>query len=69
MTEKKVFAYYVKTESGDDKLVITEKDYQTAVRFMKDELPAEYESWKQEGLEDEEIPYDTYIREEYTINV
>lgn len=37
--------------------IISENHYETAVDFMKNEFIGEYEAWKDEGYEDDEIPY------------
>ena len=61
----KIYAYYLRTESGDEVLKISRADYETASEFMKAELSCEYEAWKSEGYEDDEIPYATFLKEEY----
>lgn len=56
------YCYFLKTESGDDFLIACEKDYPNAIEFMKNEIPSEYEAWKSEGYEDDEIPFETYSK-------
>ena len=51
------YSYYFKSDSGDSMHIISENHYETAVDFMKNEFIGEYEAWKDEEYEDDEIPY------------
>lgn len=51
------YSYYFKSDSGDSMHIISENYYKTAVDFMKNEFIGEYEAWKDEEYEDDEIPY------------
>lgn len=61
----KIYAYYLKTESGDETLIITPDNFDDPISFMKSYLPAEYDAWKDEGYEDSDIPYCTFLKQEY----
>jgi hypothetical protein len=51
------YSYYFKSDSGDSMHIISENHYKTAAEFMKNEFQGEYEAWKDEEYEDDEIPY------------
>lgn len=56
------YTYFLRSESGDDYLVTSDTDYTNAIDFMKNECQAEYEAWKVEGYEDEDIPYADFYK-------
>ena len=60
----KIFAYYLKTESCDSYLVISENNYADVGEFMEKEIPWEYEFWKDRK---KDIPYAEFIKEEKVI--
>ena len=61
-----VYAYYLKSESGDEYLEISETDY-SDIEFMKVYAPSEYQEWKDLSYEDNEIPYDSFIKTQYDL--
>lgn len=63
----KIYAYYLRTESGDEILKMSYNDYKNAPDFMKNEVPGEYECWFDEDYEDEDIPYASFIKKEMEV--
>lgn len=57
----KVYSYYFKSDSCDELLVTSTTEYKSALEFMKAEFEDEYIAWKQEGYEDDEIPWGTFM--------
>ena len=60
----KVYSYFLKTDSCDYYHIMSLNEYKDAIDFMKHELEGEYDGWKDEGYEDEDIPYGEYDRQE-----
>lgn len=64
----KIFAYYLRTDSGDEFLKMSYNDYKGAIDFMKNEVSHEYECWHDdEDYEDEDIPYAEFLKKEMEI--
>lgn len=59
----KVFSYFLKSDSCDYYHIMSLNDYSDAIDFMKHEVECEYEGWKNEGYEDEDIPYSEYDKQ------
>lgn len=59
----KVFSYFLKSDSCDYYHIMSLNDYSDAIDFMKHEVEGEYEGWKNEGYEDEDIPYCEYDKQ------
>lgn len=59
----KIYAYFLRTESMDEILIVSKTNYKNAIDFMKNEVEWEYECW--DGYEDNSIPYASFIKREY----
>ena len=59
---KKNYSYYFKSESGDEMHINSSNFYENGLEFMKNEFKDEYEAWKAEGFEDDEIPWAEFHR-------
>lgn len=64
----KVYAYYFKSESCDEILIMSSIKYKDVFDFMRNEVDWEYEAWKQDSYKDEDIPYCTFIMHEFDTN-
>jgi hypothetical protein len=55
----KIYSYILITASGDHiHRLLKDKNYKNAIDFMKNEVPEEYEAWKDEWDEEAYGPWD-----------
>ena len=55
---RRIYSYVFQSASYDYYHVISEKDYKDVYDFMRNEVPEEYDAWKDDWDETEDGPWD-----------